>query len=95
MDFPIRIFRVADKSMEPTLNPGDYVFVNGFSKKIKINDVVVVKHPSKNIYIIKRVKKVDGDRYYVLGDNAGKSDDSRKFGMLGADGLVGKLIFKL
>jgi nickel-type superoxide dismutase maturation protease len=95
MGLPIRIFRVADHSMEPSLNQGDYIFVNGVSQNVRVNDVVVIRHPNKNIYIVKRVKKIQGDRFYLLGDNTKSSEDSRKFGALRRDGLVGKLIFKL
>ncbi len=95
MRFPIRIFRVADSSMEPGLSPGDYIFVNGFSQKVRVNDVVVMRHPSKNIYIVKRVRRISGSKFYLLGDNAKNSEDSRKFGALERDGLVGKLVFRL
>ncbi len=95
MDFPIRIFRVADRSMEPGLRPGDYIFVNGLSKRVRMNDIVVMRHPSRKIYIVKRVGRIDGRRIYLLGDNARESEDSRKFGALKAGDLIGKLIFKL
>jgi len=92
---PIRIFRVADKSMEPSLLSGDYIFVNGRSQKINVGDVVVMRHPNKNIYIVKRVREISNDKFYLMGDNDGESEDSRRFGALERSKLVGKLIFKI
>lgn len=80
--------------MIPTFKSGDEVLVNRLSyflSKPKIGDLVVSK---KEKYIIKRIKKIDGDRFFVEGDNKKESTDSRKFGWINKKEIVGKVIFK-
>ncbi len=37
---------------------------------------------------------LDGDRYFVLGDNRGRSRDSRQFGAVAGEAIVGKVLFR-
>lgn len=41
-----------------------------------------------------RALKLDEGEYFVLGDNRNKSADSRIFGLLGEDRIVGKVFFR-
>jgi len=96
MLFPITRFKIEDRSMEPTLKSGDYVFVNKlayvFGDPSK-GDVVVLRHPEeKGKFLIKRVSLVtNSDKYYVLGDNKNFSRDSRHFGPIKKDSIIGKV----
>ncbi len=93
MRFPF--FKVSDRSMEPTVKSGDYVLVSKLSYimgKPKVHDIVILKHPSKNIFLIKRISKINGKWYFVTGDNAPVSTDSRTFGPVNQESIVGKVI---
>ena len=90
---PIRIFRVAERSMEPAIKEGDYVVLLTIGG-IGIGDVVALKHPYKNLTIIKRVVKTGVDSVYVEGDNGKTSEDSRSFGFVKKSAVIGKVLFK-
>ena len=85
--------------MKPTLSEGDTVLVSGFSyffKKPKIGDLIVLK---KDMYIIKRITKanpsINGDKFFVQGDNKNESIDSRDFGWVSGKEILGKVILKI
>lgn len=78
--------------MLPTLAPGDTVLVWCFGK-VRLDDIVVFKHDGK--FLIKRVKEVEGDRYFVTGDNAEKSIDSRSLGWINRFQILGAVKVRL
>ena len=81
--------------MSPAFRDGDMVLAGSFSyflKNPKVGDLVVLK---KEKYIIKRIKKIDGDRFFVEGDNKKESIDSRSFGWISRKDIVGKVIYKI
>ena len=78
--------------MIPFLNPGDEVIVWKHSKP-KIGDATVFKKNNK--FYIKRVKKIENGKYFVLGDNEKESIDSRKFGWIDKKDIIGKVIYKI
>lgn len=96
MFFPIMRFKIEDRSMEPTFKLGDYVLVNKlaymFGKPSKGN-VIVFNHPKeKNRFLIKRISLVTkSDELYVVGDNKDFSQDSRHFGPIKKDLIIGKV----
>lgn len=96
MFFPVSRFKIEDRSMEPTFKSGDYVIVNKlayiFGNPSK-GDVVVLKHPKeKGRVLIKRISLVtNSDEYYVVGDNKSFSQDSRHFGPVKKDLIIGKV----
>ena len=59
-----------------------------------INDIVIVKHPYKNLKIIKRISNIKHRQYFVIGDNSQKSTDSRNFGFINEKLILAKVIFK-
>jgi len=82
--------------MEPTIKDGDKVLVNRLAylfKAPKIGDIVAAKISAGKI-VVKRIARVEGDTYFLSGDNHSDSFDSRKFGMIGKDKVVGKIILR-
>ena len=78
--------------MEPTLSQGDYVLVR-FTNRIDVGDIVVVK--VKDNVVIKRVSKKHSEYFWVLGDNDTQSTDSRKYGWINFNQLIGKVVWKI
>lgn len=74
--WPLGLYRVAGDSMAPTYRPGD-VLLGWRWGAAQANQIVVanVGRP-----IIKRVARIDPDGYWLEGDNAAASTDSRNFG---------------
>lgn len=92
---PVSRFTINGNSMVPTLQPGQDVLSFNWAylgKKPKVGDIVVVKVNGKDM--VKRIHKVNGRGVYVMGDNQGESTDSRNFGTVKMDQIVGKVIYK-
>ncbi len=92
---PFAVFKVKDRSMEPTIKDGSYVLVSWLGYYIwnpKVGDIVVLRHPYRKILLLKRVTKVTSKGYFVTGDNKKNSEDSRRFGPVGKDRIIGKVI---
>lgn len=97
MRLPLARFRVHDRSMEPTLDEGSYVIVNRWAYRRRTpreGDIVVLRHPREDRYLVKRVQHVEGDRCFVMGDRDQGSVDSRTFGSVARDLIVGKVVFR-
>lgn len=87
---PISKFTVHGKSMLPALEDGqDVVSVNWFYK-VKVGDIVVIKVNGKEM--VKRVQKIQGQQVFIQGDNKEESTDSRQFGPVSMDQIVGKVV---
>ncbi len=78
--------------MEPTLLHGNYIFVYRWVREHKEGDIIVLKHPISGHHIIKRIRSIEGDRVFVIGDNTASSEDSRHFGSVYKSNIVGKVI---
>ena len=94
--FPLARFRVDDRSMEPTLAAGDFVLVNRWSYKLHRpakGDLVVVRDPQAPArFLVKRIADVSVSGAYVVGDNGSMSRDSRAFGPVPRDLVVGRVV---
>jgi nickel-type superoxide dismutase maturation protease len=91
-----RRFRVTGASMVPLLNPGDEVLINPRAYRRtppQPGDIVAAQHPYRtDLRLIKRVVSVAENGYCVLeGDNAPASTDSRAFGPLPLDRIIGRV----
>ena len=98
--FPLRRFRIEDESMRPTLEPGDYVLVNRWAYRVRPprrGDLVVVRDPElSDRFLVKRVSETQASTQIPLeGDNAAVSRDSRAFGAVPLDRIVGKVWLRL
>ena len=95
MRLPLRLFKVMDSSMEPGFKMGDYLIVSGLHGRVQEGDVVMLKHPYRKEHLVKRVKSAENRRYYVTSDNdTVVGEDSREFGHVGDEHIVGKVLFK-
>ena len=88
--------------MEPTLPAGSLVVVEALRKAPEFGSVVVVRRPGGDEHL-KRIVATPGDRvrlggedvtlgpdeFAVAGDNRARSTDSRHYGPVGRDQIVG------
>ena len=74
--------------MIPTLAPGEHVVVRR-TRTPRHGSVVVVRRPDR--YVVKRAVRRTGSGWWVEGDNAGASDDSRTFGAVRDADVVGEV----
>lgn len=82
--------------MEPHLKNQDIVLVSILPylfKSPKINDVVAFEDKKRKI-MIKRISQIKKSKYFVQGDNNKDSFDSRNFGEISKNQILGKLIYK-
>lgn len=90
-----RRLRVLGESMVPTLDDGHYVLYEP-DASFQVGDVVVARHPSQAIEIVKRVVSVDPAGLVELAsDNKAVGTDSRSFGRIDVDGVLGTVTISL
>ena len=83
---------VQGMSMEPTLAPGDRLLVVRASRP-RPGDLIVVRPPGDSRRVlVKRVSAVLGDEVVVRGDNPVASTDSRDFGPVPREAVVGRVV---
>ena len=91
--------RVQGRSMVPTLSPGQQVLVNPTAYRDRhpqTGDVVVARHPHQtDLVVIKRVGRVDSSALQLLGDNPQQTTDSRDYGPVPIDCLLGQVVCTL
>jgi signal peptidase I len=100
---------VAEESMAPALAAGDWLLLDPTSARWPRRGSVVVFHePESGLLAIKRVAADPGDHVrisagilhlgpdqaWVLGDNSASSIDSRRYGPVEVEALVGRAWFR-
>lgn len=100
-------FFIPSDSMTPAIQPGDFIMVDTWKNHIggfHVGDIIVFSQPTKNGQtLVKRITKIQLEnvekkltmQYYVLGDNKKNSFDSRHFGLVNSDIIIGKVAFTL
>ncbi len=84
--------RVVGRSMEGTISEGDLVIFRTKNINLEIGDIVVASHPKmKNKLIIKRIHRIYQNKFDLRGDNSFSSTDSREFGLIELDSIIGKV----
>jgi signal peptidase I len=90
------VVTVTGRSMEPALRHGDRVLVRRApAGAVRPGRVVVLATRPDGPWMVKRAVAVDAGGLAVTGDNAAFSHDSRHFGPLPADLLVGVVVHRL
>lgn len=86
---------ISGDSMLPIIKNGDSVRVDlqAYAKRQpQIGEIVLVRHPFvKDLRMVKRIASIDNGRYIVRGDNPRASTDSRSYGSLAADQILGRI----
>jgi nickel-type superoxide dismutase maturation protease len=82
--------------MLPLLKPGDEVLVDPTAYRDSlphVGDIIIARHPQRpGLKMIKRVDAIIRDELVVLkGDNSSESTDSRIFGPVTREYLVGRV----
>jgi signal peptidase I len=100
---------VAENSMAPALMPGDWLLIDPTPRQWpRRGSIVVFLEPQSGILAIKRVAARPGDRVrisagllhldpdeaWLLGDNGPISLDSRRYGPVPLEALVGRAWFR-
>ena len=95
----ISYFKVRGQSMEPLCKEGDFVLLDKLSYLMfrpRVGDMVVSRHPQEDRLILKYIvkEKVTGRRsfYWVEGLNKEGSSDSRSFGWVSREAVLGKAL---
>lgn len=87
---------VAGTSMVPALDAGDWLLVRSIaSADVRPGDMVVVEQPDRpGFLLVKRAVRRTPDGWWVEGDNAAASDDSRLFGAVPDSHLRAKVLLR-
>lgn len=100
---------VAEDSMAPALAPGDWLLLDPTTRRWpRRGSIVVFREPGSQILAIKRVAagpgdqvripagilRLAGDEAWLLGDSTAHSIDSRRYGPVPLDALVGRAWFR-
>lgn len=84
--------------MTPALQPGQdilsFKWLYKWLYKPKVGDIVIVQSEKFKVQSVKRIKIITEDKVWVEGDNKDGSTDSRHFGPVSMDQIVGMVIYK-
>ena len=83
---------VLGNSMSPQFNDNQWVIVDTTSSQYRIGDIVAFIPPVADYILVKRVTNQYGDDYYVRGDNSIESIDSRHFGAITKENIIGDVV---
>lgn len=93
-NFGFMVAKVEGSSMQPQLKAGDLILLRK-TQKLKVGQVAIARRPDRpNLLVIKRVKAVTKNGYWLEGDNQSESDDSRIFGEVEKNLILGRFIFR-
>lgn len=83
--------RIVGPSMEPALRTGDWWLVVR-TQRVVPGNVILLRHPLRpDLLVVKRVVRADRGGWWVEGDNAQSSDDSRQFGPVSTSDVIGRV----
>ena len=78
-------------SMIPSYAPGEVVLVK-YGAPVNVGDAVLINFTHRTD--IKRVKEILGNRVFVQGDHEAVSIDSRNYGPVKDNMIIGKVIYR-
>ena len=83
---------VSGASMQPALREGDMLLVS-YGGRVRAADVVVVVLPDRPL-AVKRAVFRGPQGWWVEGDNAAASTDSRELGFLPVEAVLGRAVLR-
>lgn len=86
----IHIRRVNGVSMVPTLKHGQLVVFRRTSK-VRKGSVVIARFFNQTV--VKRVQDIEGEKVFLRGDNSLESVDSREYGPVRKEDVMGRLVW--
>jgi nickel-type superoxide dismutase maturation protease len=91
--WPIGRVKVAERSMEPALLPGDWLLVR-WTRRIRPGQIVLARHPGRpDMLLVKRAARhVDGGWWLESDNPAAGAADSRRFGAVPGDHIEGRVL---
>lgn len=94
----LKFVKISEDSLLPEYREGDFVLIAKIPlcfDSVRRGDVVVFRHPLHGM-MIKKVSHVAGrgSQIYVMGTHK-NSIDSRQFGAVGKDAILGKVIWHI
>jgi nickel-type superoxide dismutase maturation protease len=91
--WPIRRVKVAERSMEPALRPGDWLLVRR-TRRIMPGQIVLARHPDRpDMLLVKRAtRRVEGGWWLESDNPRAGAVDSRRFGAVPADLIQGRVL---
>lgn len=85
---------IAGPSMEPSTASGDWWLVRR-TQRVRPQQVIAFRHPLRpSLIVVKRAIRPVEDGWWVEGDNARFSDDSRTFGPVPKACIIGRLVWR-
>jgi nickel-type superoxide dismutase maturation protease len=101
MRWPIWRIAVADRSMQPALNPGDWLLIRravGTRRPLRIRpgQLVVARHPRRpDLLIVKRAAHREPGGWWLAADNpAAGGADSAGFGVVPPSLIEGRVMLR-
>ena len=92
--FLLSKFRISGHSMEPTIKNNQFILISKipyFFSEPDVKEIVAFKKNQK--VLVKRIIKRTGNKYFLAGDNSKDSLDSRSFGFVSKNDILGKVIY--
>jgi nickel-type superoxide dismutase maturation protease len=91
---PLFTAAVAGDSMLPEYRCGDWVLVLR-TPRVRVGDAVAARDPRQpDRILVKRVQRRDPDGLWLVGDNPSASTDSRTFGAVPHDLVLGRILLR-
>lgn len=91
---PWTTLAIAGPSMEPTTVSGDWWVVRR-TRRVRPGQLIAFHHPQRStLIVVKRVVRYVDGGWWVEGDNASFSDDSRTFGPVEPGLVIGRLAWR-
>jgi nickel-type superoxide dismutase maturation protease len=101
MRWPLWRVAVAERSMEPSLRPGDWLLVwrglqSAQPPRIRPGQIVVARHPGRaDLLLVKRaVRRAEGGWWLESDNHGARAVDSRSFGVVPRELIRGRVLLR-